>query len=50
MRKTLLIVAGCGLASGLALAQEQDDGAYDPHEEITQDQSDYGTATQDQSD
>lgn len=45
MRKTTLLIASCGLASGLAMAaQEQDTGAYDTDPEMTQDQSDYGTA------
>ena len=44
MKKTVLIVASCGLASGLALAgQEQEEGAYDPHQEVTQDQSESGS-------
>ena len=39
MRKTLLIVAGCGLASGLALANpEQHEGAHDPQQKTTQHQ------------
>ena len=47
MRKTILIVAGCGLASGLALADpQQHEDAHDPQQGMTQDRSEYGTATE----
>jgi sporulation protein YlmC with PRC-barrel domain len=45
MKKTTLLIASCGLASGLAMAaQEQDTETYGSDPEMTQDQSDYGTA------
>lgn len=45
MKKTTLLIASCGLASGLAMAaQEQDPETYGSDPEMTQDQSDYGTA------
>lgn len=47
MRKTILIIAGCGIASGFALAgQEQHEDASDPQQEMTHDQSEHGTATE----
>lgn len=45
MKKTTLLIASCGLAGGLAMAaQEQDPETYGSDPEMTQDQSEYGTA------
>lgn len=45
MKKMTLLIASCGLASGLAMAaQEQDPETYGSDPEMTQDQSDHGIA------
>ena len=44
MKKTTILIASCGLASGLAMAaQEQDTETYGSDPEMTQDESQYGS-------